>query len=82
MSRKPVTPFRLFKVLMSILIYISVSIGWLLFTAPDLIDSTSGLDVAGALFGTAVWLIGSACLFLFITTPKPGETSNTKEKGQ
>jgi hypothetical protein len=82
MSRKPITPLRLFKVLMSSLIYISVSVGWLFFTAPDLIDSASGLDVAGALFGTTVWLIGSACLFLFITTPKRGQTSNTKEKDQ
>ena len=82
MSRKPITPCQLLKVLMSILIYIGVSVGWLFFTAPDLINSASGLDVAGALFGTAVWLVGSACLFLFITTPKPGETSNTKEKDQ
>jgi hypothetical protein len=82
MSRKPITPFQLFKVLMSILIYVSVSVGWLFFAAPDLIGSASDLDVAGAFFGTAVWLIGSACLFLFITTPKPGQTSNTTEKDQ
>lgn len=82
MSRKPVTPFRLLKVLMSILIYISVSIGWLLFTAPDLIDSASGLDVAGALFGTAVWLIGSACLYLHNTTPKPSQPVHIMEKEQ
>lgn len=82
MSRKPLTPFQLFKLLMAILIYISVSLGWLLFAARDLISSSSDLDVVGGFFGTAVWLIASACLFLHITTPKPGQPANTTEKDQ
>ncbi|NWC24043.1 hypothetical protein HX787_20395 [Pseudomonas tolaasii] len=82
MSRKPLTPFQLFKLLMAILIYISVSLGWLLFAARDLISSSSDLDVVGGFFGTAVWLIASACLLLFITTPKPGQPANTTEKDQ
>ncbi|WET11843.1 hypothetical protein P3S72_06835 [Pseudomonas sp. D3] len=82
MSRKPMTPFQLFKVLMSILIYISASAGWLLFAARDLISSSSDLDVVGGFFGTAVWLIASACLYLHITTPKPGQSAKTTEKDQ
>lgn len=82
MSRKPITPFQLFKVLMSILIYISVSAGWFFFAARDLISSSSDVDVVGAFFGTAVWLIATACLFLHITTPKPGQSANTTEKQQ
>nr|WP_315413924.1 hypothetical protein [uncultured Pseudomonas sp.] len=82
MSRKQITPFQLFKVLMSLLLYVSVSAGWLFFAARDLISSSSDLDVVGGFFGTAVWLIATACLFLFITTPKPGQSANTTEKDQ
>ncbi len=82
MSPKTITPFQLFKLLMAILIYISVSVGWLLFAARDLISSSSDLDVVGGFFGTAVWLIATACLFLHITTPKPGQPAKTTEKDQ
>lgn len=82
MSRKSITPFQLFKVLMSILLYISASAAWLLFAARELISSSSDLDVVGGFFGTAVWLIATACLYLFITTPKPGQSANTPEKDQ
>lgn len=82
MSRKPITPFQLFKVMISVLLYFTASGAWLLFAARDLISSDSDLDVAGGFFGTAVWLIASACLFLFITTPKPGQPANTTEKDQ
>lgn len=82
MTRKPVTPFQLFKVLISILIYLSVSVAWLLFAARDLISSSSDLDVVGGFFGTAVWLIATACLLLHITTTKPGQSANTTEKDQ
>ena len=82
MSRKQITPFQLFKVLMSLLLYVSVSAGWLFFAARDLISSSSDLDVVGAFFGTAVWLIATGCLYLHITTPKPGQSANTTEKDQ
>ena len=82
MTRKPITAFQLFKVLMSILIYLSVSVAWLLFAARDLISSSSDLDVVGGFFGIAVWLIATACLFLHITTPKPGQPAKTTEKDQ
>lgn len=82
MPQKTLSPWRLFKVLMSILIYLSVSVAWLLFAARDLISSSSDLDVVGGFFGTAVWLIATACLFLHITTPKPGQSANTTEKDQ
>ena len=82
MSRKPITPFQLFKVLISILIYLSVSVAWLLFAARDLVSSSSDLDVVGGFFGTAVWLIATACLFLHITTPKAGQPAKTTEKDQ
>lgn len=73
MSRKPITPLQLFKVMISILLYTTASGAWLLFAALDLISSSSDFDVVAAFFGTAVWLIASACLFLLITTPKSGE---------
>ncbi|MBJ2267781.1 hypothetical protein JFT60_10415 [Pseudomonas sp. MF6772] len=82
MSRNPVTPYQLFKVLMAIFTYISVFIGWLLFAARDLISSSSDLNVVGGFFGTAVWLIATGCLYLHITTPKPGQSANPKEKQQ
>lgn len=82
MTQKTLSPWRLFKVLISILLYLSVSVAWLLFAARDLISSSSDLDVVGGFFGTAVWLIATACLFLFITTPKPGQSANTTEKDQ
>lgn len=82
MTQKTLSPWRLFKVLISILLYLSVSVSWLLFAARDLISSSSDLDVVGGFFGTAVWLIATACLFLFITTPKPGQSANSKEKQQ
>lgn len=82
MTQKTLSPWRLFKVLISILLYLSVSAAWLLFAARDLISSSSDLDVVGGFFGTAVWLIATACLFLFITTPKPGQSANTTEKDQ
>ncbi|MBJ2241244.1 hypothetical protein [Pseudomonas sp. MF6768] len=82
MTQKTLSPWRLFKVLISILLYITLSAAWLLFAARDLISSSSDLDVVGGFFGTAVWLIATACLFLFITTPKPGQSANTTEKDQ
>ncbi|MBJ2244297.1 hypothetical protein JFT42_01350 [Pseudomonas haemolytica] len=82
MNLKTLTPLRLFKALMLALIYLSVSAAWLLFAARDLISSSSDLDVVGGFFGTAVWLIATACLYLFITTPKPGQSANTTEKDQ
>ena len=82
MTQKTLSPWRLFKVLISILLYLSASVAWLLFAARDLISSSSDLDVVGGFFGTAVWLIATACLFLFITTPKPGQSANTTEKDQ
>ena len=80
MTQKTLSPWRLFKVLISILLYLSVSVAWLLFAARDLISSSSELDVVGGFFGTAVWLIATACLFLFITTPKPGQSATTHER--
>ena len=68
--------------MISILLYTTASGAWLLFAARDLISSSSDLDVVGGFFGTAVWLIASGCLFLHITTPKPGQSANTTEKDQ
>lgn len=82
MPQKTLTPWRLFKALMLALIYLSVSAAWLLFAARDLISSSSDLDVVGGFFGTAVWLIATACLYLHITTPNPGQSANTTEKDQ
>ena len=79
MPRKPITPFQLFKVMISILLYISASAGWLFFAARELISSSSDLDVVSGFFGTAAWLIASACLFLHITTPKPGQSAITEK---
>ena len=73
MSRKPITPLQLFKVMISILLYTTASGAWLFFAARDPINSPSDLDVTAAFFGTAVWLIASACLFLLTTTPKSGD---------
>ncbi|WP_274517794.1 hypothetical protein [Pseudomonas sp. Ag1] len=41
MSRKSLTPLQLFKVMISILLYITASGAWLLFAARDLISSSS-----------------------------------------
>lgn len=82
MSRKPITPLQLFKALTLTLLYITTSAAWLLFAARDLISSRSDLNVVAGFFGTAVWLIATACLYLFITTPKPGQSANSKEKQQ
>ncbi|MGN7442802.1 hypothetical protein [Pseudomonas lactis] len=82
MSRKPITAYQLFKVLISFLLYISVSAAWLLFASRDLASSDSDLAVIGGFFGTAVWIIATACLYLHITTPKPGQPANTTEKDQ
>lgn len=82
MTQKTLSPWRLFKVLISILLYVTASAAWLLFAARDLISSSSDLDVVGGFFGTAVWVIASACLYLFITTPKPGQSAKPKEKDQ
>lgn len=80
MTQKTLSPWRLFKVLISILLYITLSAAWLLFAARDLISSSSDLDVVGAFFGTAVWLIATGCLYLHITTPKPGQSATTHER--
>ena len=80
MTQKTLSPWRLFKVLISILLYLSASVAWLLFAARDLISSNSDLDVVGAFFGTAVWLIATVCLYLHITTPKPGQSATTHER--
>lgn len=82
MTQKPLSPWRLLKVLLLILLYVSASAGWLLFAARELISSASTLDVVGGFIGTAVWMIATACLYLFITTPKPGQPANTTEKDQ
>lgn len=82
MTQKPLSPWRLLKVLLLILLYVSASAGWLLFAARELISSASTTDVVGGFFGTAVWLIASACLFVYVTTPKPGQSANTTEKDQ
>lgn len=60
----------------------SARIAWLLFAARELISSNSTPDVVGGFFGTAVWLIASACLFVYVTTPKPGLSANITEKDQ
>lgn len=82
MSQKSMSPWRLLKVLLMTLLYVSVSAAWLLFAARELISSDSTPDVVGGFFGTAVWLIASACLFVYFTTPKPGQSANTTEKDQ
>ncbi|ETF07972.1 hypothetical protein AB4P93_24990 [Pseudomonas sp. B26140] len=82
MSRKPLAPLQLFKLLMAVLIYISVSVAWLLFAARDLISSSSDLEVVAGFFGTSFWFIATACLVLHIITPKPGQPANTQEKDQ
>lgn len=82
MPQKTLTPLRLFKVLIFALLYLSASIGWLFFAARDLISSASDFDVVAGFFGTAVWLISTACLYLLVTTPKPGQSANTTEKDQ
>lgn len=82
MTQKPLSPWRLLKVLLLVLLYLSTSATWMLFAARELISSSSDLDVVGGFFGTAVWLIATACLFLHITTPKPGQSANTTEKDQ
>ena len=82
MSSKPITPFQLFKVLISILIYITASTAWLLFGIRHLISSSSDVGVLAGFLGTAVWLIATACLYLLIVTPKPGQSANTTEKDQ
>lgn len=82
MTQKPLSPWRLLKVLLLALLYVSASAGWLLFAARELISSASTPDVVGGFFGTAVWLIASACLFVYVTTPKPGQPAKTTEKYQ
>lgn len=63
MTHKRITPLLLFKVLFLILVYISTTIGWCFFVAPSLISNASTLEVLTGFFGTACWLIVSACLF-------------------
>ena len=82
MTQKTLSPWRLFKALLLTLLYVSASAAWLLFAARELISSNSTSDVVGGFFGTAIWLIASACLFVYFTTPKPGQPANTTEKDQ
>lgn len=82
MTQKPLSPWRLLKVLLLVLLYLSASAAWMLFAARELISSDSTPDVVGGFFGTAIWLIVSACLFVYVTTPKPGQTAKTTEKDQ
>lgn len=82
MTQKTLSPWRLFKALLLTLLYVSASAAWLLFAARELISSNSTADVVGGFFGTAIWLIASACLFVYFTTPKPGQSANTTEKDQ
>ena len=82
MTQKPLSPWRLLKALLLILAYVSATAFWMLFAARHLISSSSTPDVVGGFFGTAVWLIASACLFVYVTTPKPGQSAKTPEKDQ
>lgn len=81
MTPKPLAPLRLFKVLILLLAYFSVSVAWLFFGARHLISSASDIEVITGFLGTAIWLISSACLLLAITR-KPGHPANTSEKHQ
>ena len=82
MTQKPLSPWRLLKVLLLVLLYVGASAGWMLFAARELISSASTPDVVGGFFGTALWLIASACLFVYVTAPKPGQPAKTTEKDQ
>lgn len=82
MPRTRLSPWRLFKVLFLALLYIGASAAWMLFAARQLISSDSTPDVVSGFFGTAVWLIASACIFVYVTTPKPGQSANPLEKDQ
>ena len=81
MTHKRITPLMLFKVLFLILVYISTTIGWFFFVAPSLISSASTLEVLTGFFGTACWLIVSACLFI-ATTHKPSQSADSTENTQ
>lgn len=82
MSCKPIRPFRLFKVLMAGLLYLCVSSYWLFYAARHLISSASDTDVITGFLGTAIWLISSACLYLYVFTSKPSQSIRTTEEKQ
>lgn len=81
MKSMRVTPTRLFLILTVTLSYITISGVWLIHFAPNLIGSSSEFEVVAGFFGVSVWLIANGCLYLHITTPKPGQPANTTEKG-
>ena len=67
MTRKTYTPLLLFKILFLTLVYFSTTIAWLFFVAPSLVSSSSTIEVVAGFFGTACWLIVSACIYFAIT---------------
>ena len=67
MTRKTLTSLLLFKALCLTLVYISITIACLFFAAPGLISSSSTIEVVAGFFGTACWLIVSACIYFAIT---------------
>lgn len=81
MTRKQTTPLLLFKVLTLILAYLSITIGWLFFVAPSLISTASTMAVLLGFFGTACWLIVSACLF-FKIIHKTSQSAKSSENTQ
>lgn len=79
MSPKPITPFQLFKVLMSILIYVFATLIWFFEAVPVIFDNPTDFELIGGVFGICVWMIVTASLVIcVIQTPRKSAPTERK----
>lgn len=80
MTRAPITPIKLFKVLMLVFCYLALTVVLMGFAVPELVSSQSTLAVVVGVVWVVLWLIGSVCGALQIINNR--QLADTTEKHQ
>lgn len=73
------SPMKLFKFLLSLVLYLFATLIWFSEAVPVIFDNPSDFELIGGVFGICVWMIVTASLVIYvIQTPRKSAPTERK----
>lgn len=73
------SPMKLFKFLLSLVLYLFATLIWFSEAVPVIFDNPSDFELIGGVFGICVWMIVTASLVIYVIQ-NPRKSAPTERK--
>ncbi|WP_449103311.1 hypothetical protein [Pseudomonas veronii] len=64
------SPMKLFKLLLSLLLYLFATLIWFSEAVPVIFDNPTDFELIGGVFGICLWMIATASLVIYVIQPQ------------